>query len=142
MINRAFADAIRITVALVGGVGFAWLCSCEAVFGGASLMNFIHAWLLPLQQDSDVVYRGRLGDLYVRFDWVVLVLAAGTSAIYSIIWFLNAGAVAKSAAQVHGARPSWISVVAALVSAAFAILTARQKNEIPKSEPQLRNSPE
>ena len=57
-------------------------------------------------------------------------------AIYSIIWFLNAGAVAKSAAQVHGARPSWISIVAGLVAAAFAILTARHKSEV--SDPNRR----
>jgi hypothetical protein len=38
--------------------------------------------------------------------------------IYSIIWFLNADTVAKSAAQVHGARPSWISALAGVVAAA------------------------
>ena len=187
-------------------------------------MNFIHGWFLTAQQESNLIYRGKLGDLYVRYDWLGLILAAGASfalftlepvgkrrlsvafymlylflllplsvanyctidfwteryrqgffdvalvllgvaaiqrllayqvlsilgriirgftvfllgtaaviipAIYSVIWFLNAGALAKSAAQVHGARPSWISGVAAIVSAAFAVSISRQKSEAP-----------
>jgi len=208
---------------------FAYLCWVEAVFGGAFLMNFLRAWFLP-GQASDLIYRGKLGDLYVQFSWVGIVLVAGVSfalftlepvgkrklsvtfyplllflllplsvanyfkievwterlrqaifdvalvllgiaaiqrllaykvssnlgritrgvavfllgaaaviipAIYFVIWFLSAHEPAKSAAQVHGARTSWISVVAGLVSAGFAIFTSRQKNEIPKSQPQM-----
>jgi hypothetical protein len=223
VINRAFARAIRIIIAFVGGVVFSWVCWCEAVFCGVYLMNLICARSLDVPQESDLVYRGKLGDLYVRFEWIGLLLVAVASfalftlapvgkrklsvalylfllflllplsaanyypielwterlgqaifdvvlvllglaaiqrllayrvlsilgritrgvavfllgacaviipAIYSIIWFLNAGAVAKSA-QAHGARPSWISVTAAIVSAAFAVLTSRQNSEAP-----------
>jgi hypothetical protein len=49
-------------------------------------------------------------------------------AIYSVIWFLSANAVAKSA-QAHGAWPGWISVVAALLAAAFAIFTDRSQHQ-------------
>jgi hypothetical protein len=230
VINRAFARAVRVTVAFVGGVVFLWLCWCEAVFCGVYLLNLICARsLLALQQEGELIYRGKLGDLCVRFEWIGVLLAAGASfalftlepvgkrklsvafylfllflilplsaanyypielwterlgqatfdlilvllglaavqrlldykvssilariirgvavfllgaagviipAIYSVIWFLNAGAVAKSAAQVHGARPSWISVVAGLVAAAFAILTAKHKSDA-QSQPQL-----
>ena len=186
-------------------------------------MNFLRAWFLPGLQESDVIYRGKLGDLYVQFSWLGIILVAGISfalftlepvgkrklsvafyllllflllplsvanyckievwterlrqaifdvalvllgiaaiqrllaykvssnlgritrgvavfllgaaaviipAIYSVIWFLSANALAKSAAQVHGTRPSWISVVAGLISAAFVILTARHKSEV------------
>jgi hypothetical protein len=217
VINRALARAIRIIIAFVGGVVFAWVCWCEAVFFGVYLLNLICARsLLALQQEGELIYRGKLGDLYVRLAWVGVLLAAGASfalftlepigkrklsvafylfllllllplsaanyypielwterlgqttfdvvlvllglaaiqrllaykvlsilgritrgfalfllaacvviipTIYSIIWFLNANGVAKSAAHVHGARPGWISAVAGLVAAAFAILT-------------------
>jgi len=228
--NRAFARTIRITVAFVGGVVFAWICWCEAVFCGVSLLNLICARsLLALQQEGELIYRGRLGDLYVQFEWIGVVLAAGASfalftlepvgkrklsvafylfllflilplsaanyypielwterlgqaifdlvlvllglaavqrlltykvssilgrttrgvaifllgaaaviipAIYSVIWFLNAGAVAKSVAQAHGARPSWISLFAGLVAAGFAILTAKHNSDAP-SQPRM-----
>ena len=71
---------IRIVVASVGGVVFAWICSCEAVFGGAYLMNWLHSWIVAVpDQQSDFIYRGKLGDLYVQFAWLGLVLAAGVS---------------------------------------------------------------
>ena len=223
MTNRGLARALRITLAFVGGVVFSYLCSWEAVFGGVYLMNFLRAWFLPGLQESDVIYRGKLGDLYVQFSWLGIIVVAGISfalftlepvgkrklsvafyllllflllplsvanyckievwterlrqaifdvalvllglaaiqrllaykgssnlgritrgvavfllgaaaviipAIYSVIWFLSANALAKSAAQVHGTRPSWISVVAGLISAAFVILTARHKSEV------------
>jgi hypothetical protein len=222
VINRAFAKAIRVTIAVIGGIVFAWLCSCEAVFGGANLMNFINGWFMPGQQESDLIYRGKLGDVYVQFAWVGLIAAAGVSfalftlepigkrklavagyafllilllplsvanyisidfsterlrqaifdivlvllglaaiqrlvtyhavsilgritrsitvfllagcaviipGIYAVIWFLNAGDIAKAAAKVHGFRPSWISGVAAAVAAALAILAYQYKRE-------------
>jgi hypothetical protein len=231
--NRAFARAIRITIAFVGGVVFSWLCFCEAVFGGVYLMNLICARSLVVEHESDLIYRGKLGDLYVRFEWIGVLFAAGASfalftlepvgkrklsvafflfllflllplsvanyytielwterfgqaifdvvlvllglaaiqrllayrvlsilgrvtrgiavfllgacaviipAIYSIIWFLNADAVAKSAAQVHGARPSWISAVAGVVAAAFAILTYGY-NRDPRQNQANQNQP-
>jgi hypothetical protein len=210
---------IRIVVALVGGVVFAWLCACEAVFGGTYLMNWLHSWIVAVpDQQSDFIYRGKLGDLYVQFAWLGLILATGVSfalftfepvgkrklsvifygillvlllplsvanyytidfwtervrqaifdaflvllgvvaiqrlltyqvtsvlggitrgltifllgvsavvipAIYSVIWFLNASEVAKNAAQAEGFQPGWISGVAAIASAAFALLTCR-----------------
>jgi hypothetical protein len=61
-------------------------------------------------------------------------------AIYSVIWFLNADAVAKSAAQVHGARPSWISAVAGVGAAAFAILTYGY-NRDPRQNQANQNQP-
>ncbi|MBV9874836.1 MAG: hypothetical protein JO025_08920 [Verrucomicrobia bacterium] len=230
MINRASARAIRIIIAFVGGVVFSWLSWCEAVFCGVYLLNLICARsLLALQQEGDLIYRGKLGDLYVQFEWIGVLLAAGASfalftlepvgkrklavafylfllvlilplsaanyypielwterlgqaifdlvlvllglaavqrllaykvssrlgritrgvavfllgaaaviipAIYSVIWFLNAHALAKSVAQVHGARPSWISLVAGLVAAAFAILTAKH-NSAYRSQAQM-----
>jgi hypothetical protein len=235
VINRAFARAVRVTVAFVGGIVFAWLCWCEAVFFGVYLLNLICARsLLALQQEGELIYRGKLGDLYVQFEWVGVLLAAGASfalftlepvgkrklsvafyllllllllplsaanyypielwterlgqatfdvvlvllglaaiqrllaykvlsilgritrgfavfllaacaviipAIYSIIWFLNANAVAK-AAHVHGNRPSWISAVAGLVAAAFAILTYRYnrdsgQNQADQNQPRM-----
>jgi hypothetical protein len=222
VINRAFAKAIRVTIAVIGGIAFAWLCSCEAVFGGAYLMNFISAWSLPAQETSDVIYRGKLGDVYVQFAWLGLIVAAGVSfafftlepigkrklavagyafllifllplsvanyisidfwterlrqaifdivlvllglaaiqrlviynavsilgritrgiaifllagcavvipGIYAVVWFLNAGEISKAAAHLHGFRPSWISGVAGVLAAAFAILTYRYKRE-------------
>ena len=43
-------------------------------------MNLICARsLLALQQEGDLIYRGKLGDLYVRFEWIGLLLAAGAS---------------------------------------------------------------
>jgi hypothetical protein len=223
VINRAFAKAVRVSVAFVGGIVFAWLCWCEAIFCGVYLLNLICARsLLALQQEGELISRGKLGDVYVRFEWIGVVVAAGASfalftlepvgkrklsvafylfllllllplavanyypielwterlgqaiydvvlvllglaaiqrllayrvqsilgriirgvtifllaaaaviipAIYSTVWFLNAGAVAKSAAQVHGARPSWISVVAGLVAAGFAIFTAKDNSD-------------
>jgi hypothetical protein len=48
-------------------------------------------------------------------------------AIYSVIWFLNAPEVAKNAGQAEGFQPSWISGVAAIASAAFALLTCRYR---------------
>lgn len=210
---------IRIVVAFVGGLVFAWLCAVEAVFGGAYLMNWLHSWIVAVpDQQSDFIYRGKLGDLYVQFAWLGLVLAAGVSfalftfepvgkrkpsvifygillalllplsvanyctidfwterlrqaifdtflvllglvaiqrlltyqvtsvlggitrglaifslgvsavmipAIFSVIWFLNASEVAKNAAQAEGFQLSWISGVAAIASAAFALLTCR-----------------
>jgi hypothetical protein len=222
VINRAFARAIRVTIAVIGGIVFAWLCSWEAVFGGTYLMNFINGWFMPAQQESDLIYRGKLGDVYVQFAWLALIAAAGVSfalftlepigkrklavagyafllafllplsvanyisidfsterlrqaifdivlvllglaavqrlvtyhavsipgritrsitlfllagcaviipGIYAVIWFLNAGEIAKAAAKVHGFRPSWISGVAGVVAAALAILTYRYKRE-------------
>ena len=193
-------------------------------------MNLICARsLLALQQEGDLIYRGKLGDLYVQFEWIGVLLAAGASfalftlepvgkrklavafylfllvlilplsaanyypielwterlgqaifdlvlvllglaavqrllaykvssrlgritrgvavfllgasaviipAIYSVIWFLNAHALAKSVAQVNGVRPSWISLVAGLVAAAFAILTAKH-NSAYRSQAQM-----
>lgn len=217
--NRLIGRILRVVVAILGGVLFAWLGSCEAVFGGASLMNLLNGWIVAVpDQQSDFIYRGRLGDLYVQFAWLGLVLAAGVSfalftfepvgkrrlsvffyglllilllplsvanyysidfwtervrqaifdailvllglaaikrllsyhvtsvlggvtrglaifllgisavmipAIYSVIWFLNASEVAKNAAQAEGFRPTWISGVAAIASAAFTLLTCR-----------------
>ena len=236
MINRAFARAIRIIIAFAGGILFAWLCWCEAIFCGVYLLNLICARsLLALQQEGELIYRGKLGDLYIRFEWVGVLLAAGASfalftlepvgrrklsvafylfllllilplsaanyypielwterlgqatfdavlvllglaaiqrllaykvlsvlgritrgfavfllaacaviipAIYSIIWFLNANAVAKSAAQVHGARPSWISAVAGALAAAVALLTCRynrdsRQNQANQNQPRM-----
>jgi hypothetical protein len=192
-------------------------------------MNFLRAWFLPGLPESDVIFRGKIGDLYVQFSWVGIILVAGLSfalfilepvgkrklsvafyllllflllplsvanyckievwtermrqaifdvalvllglaaiqrllayqvsstlgritrgvavfllgtaaviipAIYSVIWFLSAHAVAKSAAQVHGAKPSWISLVAGLIAAAFAIFTARHNSDS-GSQPQM-----
>ena len=42
-------------------------------------MNFLGAWVLPVQQGNDLIHRSKLGDLYVRFDWLLLILAAGAS---------------------------------------------------------------
>jgi len=42
-------------------------------------MNFLNAWVLPVQQNSDLIHRSKLGDLYVRFGWLGLILAAGAS---------------------------------------------------------------
>jgi hypothetical protein len=185
-------------------------------------MNFINGWFMPGQQESDLIYRGKLGDVYVQFAWVGLIAAAGVSfalftlepigkrklavagyafllilllplsvanyisidfsterlrqaifdivlvllglaaiqrlvtyhavsilgritrsitvfllagcaviipGIYAVIWFLNAGDIAKAAAKVHGFRPSWISGVAAAVAAALAILAYQYKRE-------------
>ena len=59
---------------------FAWLCSLEAVLGGVYLMNWLHSWIVAVpDQQSDFIYRGKLGDLYVQFAWVGLLLAAGVS---------------------------------------------------------------
>jgi hypothetical protein len=220
--NRVIGRIIRVFVAFVGGLVFAYLCWVEAIFGGANLMNFIHGWSLPAQETSDLIYRGKLGDVYVQFLWLGVLLAAGISfalftlepvgkrklsvlfylfllllllplsvanyytiafwterlrqaifdvvlvllglaatqrllaykvlsipgritrglaifllavaaviipGIYSVIWFLSANGLAKSAAQVHGARPSWISVIATTLAAAFAILTFRFNQE-------------
>ncbi|HEX4200306.1 MAG TPA: hypothetical protein VHY59_02225 [Chthoniobacterales bacterium] len=78
--NRVAGRIIRIVVAFVGGVVFAWLCSLEAVFGGAYLMNWLHSWIaIAPDNQTDFIYRGKLGDLYVQFAWVGLVLAAGVS---------------------------------------------------------------
>jgi hypothetical protein len=211
-----------VTIAVIGGIVFAWLCSWEAVFAGAYLMNFINGWFMPAQQDSDLIYRGKLGDVYLQFAWLALIAVAGVSfafftlepigkrklavagyafllvfllplsvanyisidfwterlrqaifdivlvllglaamqrlvtynavsilgritrgiavfllagcavvipGVYAVIWFLNAGGIAKAAAHVHGIRPSWISAVAGLLAAAFAILTYRYKRE-------------
>ena len=185
-------------------------------------MNFINGWFMPAQQESDLIYRGKLGDVYVQFVWLGLIAAAGVSfafftlepigkrklavasyafllilllplsvanyisidfsterlrqaifdivlvllglaaiqrlviynavsilgritrgiaifllagcavvipGIYAVVWFLNAGEIAKAAAHVHGFRPSWISGVAGVLAAAFAILTYRYKRE-------------
>jgi hypothetical protein len=224
MTSRVVGRIIRISVGLVGGVVCAWLWSSEAVFGGASMMNWINGWIVAVpDQQTDFIYHGKLGDLYVQFAWLGLVLAAGTSfalftiepvgkrklsvlfygiifilllplsvanyypidfwtervrqaifdvllvllglaaiqrlltynvssvlggitrgltifllgvgaviipAIYSIIWFLNASAIAKNAAQTDGFQPSWISVVAGIVSAVVAVLTYRCNREL------------
>ncbi len=185
-------------------------------------MNFINGWFMPAQQESDLIYRGKLGDVYVQFAWLGLIAAAGVSfalftlepigkrklavtsyafllifllplsvanyisidfsterlrqaifdivlvllglaaiqrlvtynavsilgritrsiavfllagcavvipGIYAVIWFLNAGEIAKAAAHVHGIRPSWISAVAGALAAGLAILTYRYKRE-------------
>jgi hypothetical protein len=190
----------------------------------------LRAWFLPGLPESDLIFRGKIGDLYVQFSWLGIILVAGVSfalftlepvgkrklsvafflfllflllplsvanyckiavwterlrqaifdailvllglaaiqrllaykvssalgritrgvavfllgaaaiiipAIYSVIWVLNARGLAKIAAQVHGARPSWISIVAGLVAAAFAIWTVRYKSEVPDSQPQM-----
>ncbi|MGA7126766.1 MAG: hypothetical protein WBZ19_10705 [Chthoniobacterales bacterium] len=46
-------------------------------------------------------------------------------AIYAVIWFLNAGDIAKAAARTDGFQPSWISATAGVVAVAFAVLTYR-----------------
>ncbi|MFZ0505538.1 MAG: hypothetical protein WAM44_17600, partial [Chthoniobacterales bacterium] len=46
-------------------------------------------------------------------------------AIFAVIWFLNAGGIAKAAARTDGFQPSWISATAGVLAAAFAILTYR-----------------
>ena len=77
--NRIIGRIIRIVVAFVGGVVFAYLCWCEAIFCAANLMNVIHGWFLPAQETSDFVYRGKMGDVYVQFLWVGVLLAAAAS---------------------------------------------------------------
>ena len=209
---------MRIIVAFGGGILFAYLCWCEAIFCAANLMNVIHGWFLPAQETSDFVYRGKMGDVYVQFLWIGLLIAAAASfalftlepvgkrklsvtlfviwlilllpisvanyytiefwvervrqaifdvalvllglaamqrllayhvstvlggimrglaifllgasavvipAIFAVIWFLNAGEIAKGAAQTNGFQPSWISAVAGVVALAFAVLTCR-----------------
>jgi predicted small integral membrane protein len=218
--NRAFAKAVRVIGAFVGGVLFSYLCSWEAVYAGAYLMN---AFLITsLTEGNDLIYRGKLGDVYVQFAWLGVILAAGASfalfalepigkrrlsvawyailllllmplsvanyisidlwtvrvrqgicdivlvllgltaisrlvtyqvssilaritraaaifllgtasvmipVAYALIWLLNKNHLAKTADQVTGFQPSWISAIAAVVSAGFAVSTLRFSRE-------------
>lgn len=219
MSNRIIGRIIRIIVAFIGGVLFAYLCSWEAIFCGAYLMRFLHSgWSIETAQTSDFIDRGKLGDVYVQFLWLGVLLAAAVSfalftlepvgkrklsvvffavlliallpisvanyytiqtwserarqgmfdvllvllglvaiqrllayqvssvlggitrgldifllavstvlipGIFAVIWFLNAGEIAKAAAQTDGFQPSWISAIAGVVALAFAVLTYR-----------------
>lgn len=39
----------------------------------------MNAFLIPIGQGSDPIYRGKLGDTYVQFVWLGVILAAGAS---------------------------------------------------------------